>query len=168
MGIDERRAKFRQDLIDKIDVEEIARQRTWKADKRNKKKGRGTGNNKNGLRSFSSTSVNKIPESTDSSLKKFANGYPIFSNFINSDETPEPKSPAESVVSFNILMDHDSDSEDDEEHREQDIDEVWFPGGHGDIGGGWDLPDDEVPLSHGPLVWMVCSRLLLLIPLCQI
>lgn len=38
----------------------------------------------------------------------------------------------------------------------QDIQEVWFPGGHADIGGGWGLPKGEKwPLSHGPLVWMV-------------
>ncbi|KAM5432737.1 hypothetical protein MferCBS31731_007361 [Microsporum ferrugineum] len=38
----------------------------------------------------------------------------------------------------------------------QDIQEVWFPGGHADIGGGWDLVDGELwQLSHAPLVWMV-------------
>ena len=38
----------------------------------------------------------------------------------------------------------------------QDIEEVWFPGCHADIGGGWSLENDEEhPLSHGPLVWMV-------------
>ncbi|PYH45495.1 T6SS phospholipase effector Tle1-like catalytic domain-containing protein [Aspergillus saccharolyticus JOP 1030-1] len=38
----------------------------------------------------------------------------------------------------------------------QDIQEVWFPGGHADIGGGWKLGEDEEwPLSHAPLVWMV-------------
>ncbi|KAJ5938209.1 hypothetical protein N7454_004551 [Penicillium verhagenii] len=39
---------------------------------------------------------------------------------------------------------------------EQDISEVWFPGQHGDVGGGWKLnPDDKWPLSHIPLLWMV-------------
>ncbi|KAI1913908.1 hypothetical protein LOZ65_005741 [Ophidiomyces ophidiicola] len=38
----------------------------------------------------------------------------------------------------------------------QDIQEVWFPGGHADIGGGWELTAGEKwPLSHAPLVWMV-------------
>jgi uncharacterized protein (DUF2235 family) len=38
----------------------------------------------------------------------------------------------------------------------QDIQEVWFPGGHADIGGGWKLnPGETWPLSHAPLVWMV-------------
>ncbi|KAA8646318.1 hypothetical protein EYZ11_008444 [Aspergillus tanneri] len=43
-----------------------------------------------------------------------------------------------------------------EDERGQDIQEVWFPGGHADIGGGWKLSDGEDwPLSHAPLVWMV-------------
>jgi hypothetical protein len=38
----------------------------------------------------------------------------------------------------------------------QDIKEVWFSGGHADIGGGWPIAPDEIwPLSHVPLVWMV-------------
>jgi hypothetical protein len=55
-----------------------------------------------------------------------------------------------SIMSLGI---HDEDDED--EKREQDIEEVWFPGAHADIGGGWDMPDGEFPLSQGPLVWMV-------------
>jgi uncharacterized protein (DUF2235 family) len=47
---------------------------------------------------------------------------------------------------------YDSDSDDDDE---QDIEELWFPGGHADIGGGWDLGEGEHALSHTPLVWMV-------------
>jgi hypothetical protein len=47
----------------------------------------------------------------------------------------------------------DADSCEDEE--EQDIHEVWFPGCHADIGGGWKLSDGETwALSHAPLVWM--------------
>ncbi|ODH35053.1 hypothetical protein ACO22_03005 [Paracoccidioides brasiliensis] len=38
----------------------------------------------------------------------------------------------------------------------QDIQEVWFPGCHADIGGGWALlPGEKWPLSHAPLVWMI-------------
>ncbi|KAJ5683041.1 hypothetical protein N7462_006206 [Penicillium macrosclerotiorum] len=45
---------------------------------------------------------------------------------------------------------------DEEEEAGQDIAEVWFPGQHGDIGGGWKLdPKDPWPLCHIPLVWMV-------------
>ncbi|KAL4969638.1 T6SS phospholipase effector Tle1-like catalytic domain-containing protein [Aspergillus stella-maris] len=45
---------------------------------------------------------------------------------------------------------------DDDDDQPQDIQEVWFPGGHADIGGGWTLGDGESwALSHAPLVWMV-------------
>lgn len=44
----------------------------------------------------------------------------------------------------------------EEDDDDQDIQEVWFPGCHADIGGGWKLGDGEQwPLSHPPLVWMV-------------
>ncbi|OJD35036.1 short chain dehydrogenase reductase family [Diplodia corticola] len=44
----------------------------------------------------------------------------------------------------------------DSDEEEQDIQEVWFAGCHADIGGGWGLEtDEEATLSHVPLVWMV-------------
>lgn len=53
------------------------------------------------------------------------------------------------------LPQHDDESDSDG-GTEQDIEEVWFPGCHADIGGGWSLADgEEYGLSHGPLVWMV-------------
>lgn len=52
-----------------------------------------------------------------------------------------------------IEWDDDLSSDGDED--DQDIQELWFPGGHADIGGGWDVKPGEVPLSHIPLVWIV-------------
>ncbi|KAL4882932.1 hypothetical protein BJY04DRAFT_36666 [Aspergillus karnatakaensis] len=50
--------------------------------------------------------------------------------------------------------------DDDDDDQEQDIQEVWFPGGHADIGGGWTLGEgEEFALSHAPLVWMVQEAL---------
>jgi uncharacterized protein (DUF2235 family) len=47
-------------------------------------------------------------------------------------------------------------SENGDDDDEQDVAEVWFPGQHGDVGGGWVLnPKDPWPLSHIPLVWMI-------------
>ncbi|KFA77446.1 hypothetical protein S40288_03112 [Stachybotrys chartarum IBT 40288] len=37
----------------------------------------------------------------------------------------------------------------------QDIDEVWFSGGHGDVGGGWEALAESKATSHVPLVWIV-------------
>lgn len=41
------------------------------------------------------------------------------------------------------------------EQDDQDIDEVWFAGGHGDVGGGWMVLDSEKSASHVPLMWIV-------------
>ena len=50
----------------------------------------------------------------------------------------------------------ENDEDSDDEEGVQDIEEIWFPGCHADIGGGWPLSaDEESPLSHCPLVWMV-------------
>ena len=50
----------------------------------------------------------------------------------------------------------DEDEADLDEAAEQDIEELWFPGCHADLGGGWPLAKGEdSALSHGPLVWMV-------------
>ncbi|EAW09783.1 T6SS phospholipase effector Tle1-like catalytic domain-containing protein [Aspergillus clavatus NRRL 1] len=50
----------------------------------------------------------------------------------------------------------DGGDDEDEDESLQDIQEVWFPGGHADIGGGWKLGHgEEWALSHAPLVWMV-------------
>lgn len=60
-----------------------------------------------------------------------------------------------SVGSF-IPIRHPDDDDDEDEAAEQNIEELWFPGGHADLGGGWPLlHGEEAPLSHGPLVWMV-------------
>lgn len=57
--------------------------------------------------------------------------------------------------SVNAPVEWDDDMSSDGEEDVQDIQELWFPGGHGDIGGGWDVAPGEVPLSHVPLVWIV-------------
>ena len=46
-------------------------------------------------------------------------------------------------------------AEEDWDVDRKDIDEIWFAGGHGDIGGGWEALGDRKSASHVPLVWMV-------------
>ncbi|KAI2602509.1 hypothetical protein GGR54DRAFT_623877 [Hypoxylon sp. NC1633] len=46
----------------------------------------------------------------------------------------------------------DGDESDDDE---QDIDEIWFAGGHGDVGGGWEITQDSKSASHVPLTYMI-------------
>lgn len=66
---------------------------------------------------------------------------------------------AETASDYSMIApydDGDSDSfESDEDEKEQDIDEVWFAGGHGDVGGGWPVDSNDKSTSHVPLVWMV-------------
>ncbi|KAL5117192.1 hypothetical protein ACEQ8H_004880 [Pleosporales sp. CAS-2024a] len=62
------------------------------------------------------------------------------------------RSAAESIMSLNV---HETWTSDEFE-SEQNIQEVWFPGCHADIGGGWPLDaGHDAALSHVPLVWMV-------------
>lgn len=42
-----------------------------------------------------------------------------------------------------------------EDEAEQDVEEVWFAGGHGDVGGGWQVEPGTKSTSHVPLVWVV-------------
>ena len=42
-----------------------------------------------------------------------------------------------------------------EEDGGQDIDEVWFAGGHADVGGGWEMLEGRKSASHVPLAWIV-------------
>ena len=61
-----------------------------------------------------------------------------------------------SVDSYQPGRHPDDDDDYEDETAEQDIEELWFPGCHADLGGGWPLANgEESPLSHGPLVWMV-------------
>ena len=59
-----------------------------------------------------------------------------------------------STISFQP-GDYPRDDEEADELEAQDIEELWFPGCHADLGGGWPVADGEAPLSHAPLVWMV-------------
>lgn len=43
----------------------------------------------------------------------------------------------------------------EQDEEAQSINEVWFSGGHGDIGGGWQAEKVGKNASHVPLVWMV-------------
>ncbi|KAL8899852.1 MAG: hypothetical protein Q9207_005988 [Kuettlingeria erythrocarpa] len=62
---------------------------------------------------------------------------------------------AHSVLSFAPPTPNEDEDEVDES-ADQDIEELWFPGCHADLGGGWPLDDPkQSALSHPPLVWMI-------------
>ncbi|CAM1503191.1 Fc.00g079670.m01.CDS01 [Cosmosporella sp. VM-42] len=58
---------------------------------------------------------------------------------------------ADNISQLSGIPVSDIDPNDDD----QDIDEVWFSGGHADIGGGWEVLDDRKSASHVPLAWVV-------------
>ncbi|PWW73634.1 hypothetical protein C7212DRAFT_359370 [Tuber magnatum] len=148
VGIDERRAKFRQDLVEKADIKEMARRRSFRAEHLIK--------SAIGHRLASKSSKNNKENSHPYQNGNSANAGPKLRRFSGSREalgTTGNNGDGKSLTGSSIHI--ESGSDDENEKAEQDIEEVWFPGAHGDIGGGWDLPDGEEPLSHGPLVWMV-------------
>lgn len=66
-----------------------------------------------------------------------------------------PGTGCDDTVSIAPPIDWDDDISSDGDEDDQDIEELWFPGGHADIGGGWAVKEGETPLSHVPLVWIV-------------
>lgn len=59
-----------------------------------------------------------------------------------------------STLSWTGPCDYGVDLESEDEAG-QDVDEVWFAGGHGDVGGGWQVEPGTKSTSHVPLVWVV-------------
>lgn len=171
VAIDERRAKFRQDLIGEThrrhttrhatvdrgahslvpDIQRVEKHRDSDTPQvryrrkasvtvgrqRSQSRGRSPG-----LKSPSGKSLHGIQE----------DGRDQDKHLDNESLTADTASFGSSIVPTRAHV----DEEDEDEDLPQDIQEVWFPGGHADIGGGWPLDDSETfPLSHTPLVWMV-------------
>lgn len=188
VGIDERRAKFRQDLISEA--------RPW-ADK---KKGRGWrhhmphlhGDHAKSKASLPAIVVNdddkegNVANDNASARHSHAETESVYRSLRSSHESlqhpnyryrsPDPRRPSLAVPMLTHSTEdltsirsghsglalqvpdpttHHGEDDEYENETQQDIQEVWFPGGHADIGGGWKVAKGEVPLSHAPLVWMV-------------
>ncbi|GFF25841.1 uncharacterized protein YEL023C [Aspergillus udagawae] len=78
------------------------------------------------------------------------------------EDSSSPESPGEASSSADdraaAHVTHvTEDEDDDDDDAICDVQEVWFPGGHADIGGGYQRAPTEkkYQLSHAPLVWMV-------------
>ncbi|KAI0018619.1 hypothetical protein F4780DRAFT_781152 [Xylariomycetidae sp. FL0641] len=61
---------------------------------------------------------------------------------------------ARSEVSQVVGEEEEGEDEEDDDDK-QDIDEIWFSGGHADVGGGWDVVEGTKSASHVPLVYMI-------------
>ena len=179
VSIDERRAKFRQDLISegKNSKHNGKHQRGAHEEKSGAPRGRMTNGstqspmNANRFRrrsQYRSTSqlnraVSPRPSAVDEGYLgpgKDSHGRRASSRPAKSDDRASDGASIKtstSVDSYQPGQHPDDEDEDDiDEAAEQDIEELWFPGCHADLGGGWPLSKgEEHPLSHGPLVWMV-------------
>lgn len=171
VSIDERRAKFRQDLIEErrstapghVHSHRL-RRRLLSREGREKSNvpeivlsaGEGEegrhGRRRSGSGSGSGTDEFRYRAPSSSPMRKGSFEVPR-SNALQSEHHSVKSAVSRTsirVPSLNIPRNEE------EERYEQDISEVWFPGQHGDVGGGWKLnPQDPWPLSHIPLVWMV-------------
>ncbi|KAE8159636.1 hypothetical protein BDV40DRAFT_314504 [Aspergillus tamarii] len=186
VGIDERRAKFRQDLISEIKpCCEEKKSTYWKhhwprfhhTPRKSPPKtspglpkivvSRGTNeNNPSQQRPGETESVHHSVQSSNQSIYSTSHRYRARrrrSQRQLSLAVPMAAASTEDVASIkseksglSLQVPHERiGGEDYEEDADQDIQEVWFPGGHADIGGGWQQGPKDWPLSHAPLVWMV-------------
>ncbi|KAF2109025.1 hypothetical protein BDV96DRAFT_503300 [Lophiotrema nucula] len=164
VSIDERRAKFRQDL-----VSEEKPDRTSAYKRRHKKQHHGSlasdrehdkvhERGRQPSQQHERRETLAVPEryrstSKTAGIRNLSPGYSVAES-----EQTGPTSANSSVSDLSraaIQHFHNGDSDDDDEGP-QDISEVWFAGCHADIGGGWPLAaGEDAALSHVPLVWMV-------------
>lgn len=180
VSIDERRAKFRQDLLG-----ESKPTKTHRHHHKHHQDGNQEQHQRNGGRTpdrgnaTSTTDRFRRPSQARPTPEK---NKPLNSRLSVPDEegrlAPRQSSPAKSRErSLSLAYGEDGDASsintdtsqlsiapprpledeaDADEAAEQDIEELWFPGCHADLGGGWPLStNEEFALSHAPLVWMV-------------
>ncbi len=172
VSIDERRAKFRSDLLSETRTskphEQCLRHRrgqetgpndNWmtrgeKPNAQNRDRFRRKHRTSNLPRQHSSERSRLDPRGSNSDRLRSP------SPAVSRDPTADACSirSGTSMASFQPTVHLDDDEADKDEAAAQDIEELWFPGCHADLGGGWPLDTkagEESPLSHGPLVWMV-------------
>ena len=159
VSIDERRAKFRQDLITggKIEEEEKEERRYHSELWRDLGDAQDGSDDKQSPSQWSrlTPSVSKTWSHDGGSRKRRYTGAspavpPRRSSTINLHSTQDL--PPAIPYKPELLRGYST------HRRAQDVEEVWFAGNHSDIGGGWQkIPGETWPLSHMPLVWMVLA-----------
>ncbi len=151
VSIDERRAKFRQDLIYQSD-----RSRKSKESSPAKPKDAAGDNEKyRGRRATLAVPDAPAPYRPHSRASRRSHRTRMTDGSAADSVHRDDKSEA-SVAPHPHDEDHDGDSfAESEDENDQDIDEIWFAGGHADIGGGWEMLPESKAASHVPLVWMV-------------
>lgn len=174
VAIDERRAKFRQDLISQTSISHSHRHHSHHLRKSRTETGQERGRNQDAPLivptapdRFRRPSQARLLNEEELTSRHRRVSQRNRSRSVSPGRVERKKSEndlgsiksASSQLSLqapNRAMEQDGDSDDEDEEAAQDIEELWFPGCHADIGGGWPLSaDEEHPLSHCPLVWMV-------------
>lgn len=179
VSIDERRAKFRSDLISEAKTSRPNEKRQMLSHDQKSEFGRGrmtnvsTPSDMNATRfrrrsQFRSTvEFNKVRSPRLSAIeegyldpRKSSHGRHPYLSRANSGDAVSDEASIHTSTSIDSYQPgphpDDEDDDDADEAAEQDIEELWFPGCHADLGGGWPLgTGEEYALSHGPLVWMV-------------
>jgi uncharacterized protein (DUF2235 family) len=178
VSIDERRAKFRQDLMYQDrpkhrhrhhpDVEGFIEHAKEHHNHHHHGNGDGNGNSHGEQKTRPPSSHSKPDEDRgrketngtaekqmSPTVKKKGSEYSPYRSRSRSRQRPRRRGQADSDTNSNMSGAPASDAGACGEDDPQDIDEVWFSGGHGDIGGGWEALQDRKSASHVPLVWMV-------------
>lgn len=173
VSIDERRAKFRQDLM----YQSEERKRKYEHQERSHLDGMSRGMHDMHERHRRRPKLEATNGKPTIVKKEDRGRRPSHTNQVDHlqpDETGEPAPyrahpRSKSCATHHTVDDRASkilrigpptdrgDEEDleSEDEAEQDIDEVWFAGGHGDVGGGWEVEPHTKSTNHVPLVWMV-------------
>ena len=163
VSIDERRAKFRQDLIYQSAAHRKCKDRHTAREKLHELqemyRGRshahasaGEGAGKQNGRGRRPTLA--VPEQEPAPYR--TRSHSVRSRRTNRSGVSGHDGHSEASVGPHPETDDDGeDFEESEDEHEQDIDEVWFAGGHADVGGGWSVEEGQKPASHIPLCWMV-------------
>lgn len=160
VSIDERRAKFRQDLIYQSE-----RSRKDKASHGARKSLEDLDKYSGHRNTAEARPTNSKTPNTDRVKRRTlavpgdATLYGAQSHSSHSHHTRATEVTHNAQLRIPITPDthaHDADSlSDSDDESRQDIDEVWFSGGHGDVGGGWESTPGSKAASHIPLNWMV-------------
>ncbi|KAE8386622.1 hypothetical protein BDV23DRAFT_162935 [Aspergillus alliaceus] len=185
VGIDERRAKFRQDLISEVrpccerkktahwkrhlphlhhapekpeDLPEIVVNGSSNVQNPAQQRHGEAGSLYHSVRSSNASvysAAHRYRAQGQRSQRKLSLAVPMVT--ASTEDVASIRS-GHSGLSLQVPPEHVGTEEDydNDEDSPQDVQEVWFPGGHADIGGGWKKSEKERwPLSHAPLVWMV-------------
>lgn len=166
VSIDERRAKFRQDLI----YQQNDGRERWRKSDNNCHKNEQGDNCEGKYRNQRAPQINKSYFKRGRSTLR----VPEASRAKSSDDEIRPQryrsrsrrrsrpltiSSACAGDAVSIMTDvsqlETSELLEENEENNQDIQEVWYLGGHADVGGGWDVKNGHHNVSHIPLVWMV-------------